>query len=65
MSHDQLSANIDAALQLRNSGKTVLAAVPNAPETGNLEADFAVNIDALLPEAGELRQSESAIVVGE
>jgi hypothetical protein len=59
---DQLTESINAALQLRNSGKTVLAEAEYVAEATNSEPNFSNNSDSCMKEAVNVEQSNGEIV---
>jgi hypothetical protein len=59
---DQLTESINAALQLRNSGRTVLPEAEYVAEATNSEPNFSNNSDFCVKEAGNVEQSNSETV---
>ena len=59
MARDHLSENINAAIELRNSGKTVLAAAEYAAEAKIAGLNFGGDMGAFVNEAVEAGHSEA------
>jgi hypothetical protein len=62
MARDQLSENINAAMELRKGGKTVHAATERAAEVKNAGPNFTGDMGALVTEAAEAGHSEADTV---
>jgi hypothetical protein len=62
VARDHFSENINAAIELRNSGKTVLAAAEYAAETKIAGLNLAGDMEAFVKEAVEAGHSEGETV---